>query len=187
MKKIASRWVPQNAEVIERESLRAIAYLYKDARGTCCAVGYKGKAVKAAFHHRYGSEESRGNAINRWFAGLQRDEEVKAAVREAKKHFECSLQVGQIVYTTWGYEQTNVDFYEVVGLKGEKTVLLRELKAEIVEHSKHAMAGMSAPSPGQFCGEVFSARAASENALKIDGRKYAHLWDGRPVSCSWYA
>ena len=40
-------------------------------------------------------------------------------------------QIGDIVYSSWGYDQTNVDFYEVVGKQGKitysKSVLL-ELK-----------------------------------------------------------
>jgi hypothetical protein len=186
VKKISNRWIPQNSDLIERKLIRACVYVYTNASGENCAVAYKGKAVRASFHHRYGSDESRTHAITKWFAQLERDEEVKAAYREAKKHFRCTLQIGQIVYTSWGYEQTNVDFYEVVALKGEKTVVVREIKSEIIEHGPRAMAGRASPLVGQYCGDAFSARAVSANALKIGVRKLAYLWDGRPVSCSWY-
>lgn len=36
-------------------------------------------------------------------------------------------RIGDILYTMWGYEQTNVDFYQIVALKGKHTIVLREI------------------------------------------------------------
>ncbi len=35
------------------------------------------------------------------------------------------VHVGDLFYSSWGYDQTNIDFYEVVGLRGKKTALIR--------------------------------------------------------------
>ena len=35
--------------------------------------------------------------------------------------------LGKVFYSSWGYDQTNVNFYQVVALKGKKTVILQEL------------------------------------------------------------
>ena len=40
------------------------------------------------------------------------------------------LQIGSILYTSWGYEQTNIDFYQVIELIGTSTVVLREIAQE---------------------------------------------------------
>ena len=37
------------------------------------------------------------------------------------------VHVGDIFYTQWGYDQTNIDFYQVVELKGKHTMILRGL------------------------------------------------------------
>lgn len=43
------------------------------------------------------------------------------------------VHVGDIFYCCWGYDQTNYDFYQVVGLRGKHTAILREnaCKAEM--------------------------------------------------------
>lgn len=187
MKHIARRWIPQNATAIERHDLKVVVYLYTNSSNANCAVAYRGNAGKPTFNYAYGSEESREIAINKWFAGLERDAEVKTAYREAKKHIHCALTIGQIVYTTWGYDQTNVDFYEVVGLKGTKTAVLRKIKSEITEHGLQSMSGYAVPIPGDYCEEAFNARAISSTQLKVGSRRITYLWDGRPVGCSWYA
>lgn len=38
--------------------------------------------------------------------------------------------LGDILYTQWGYEQTNIDFYQIVQLKGKHTIVLRELRSK---------------------------------------------------------
>lgn len=52
------------------------------------------------------------------------------------------VKVGDLFYTSWGYEQTNVNFFQVVGLKGETSVLVREVHPEMIEES--AVSGMAA-------------------------------------------
>lgn len=37
------------------------------------------------------------------------------------------IKINDVFCSSWGYEQTNVNFYQVVGIKGAKTVLLKEI------------------------------------------------------------
>lgn len=41
------------------------------------------------------------------------------------------VSVGDIFVSVWGYEQTNVSFYQVIETKGKKTVVVRRIKSEI--------------------------------------------------------
>lgn len=43
------------------------------------------------------------------------------------------VKVGDLFYTSWGYEQTNVNFFQVIALKGASSVLVREVYPEIIE------------------------------------------------------
>ena len=36
------------------------------------------------------------------------------------------VHLGDIFYSSWGYDQTNIDFYQVVALKGKHTLVLRQ-------------------------------------------------------------
>ena len=40
------------------------------------------------------------------------------------------VHLGDIFYSSWGYDQTNIDFYQVVELKGKHTLVLRRNKAK---------------------------------------------------------
>ncbi len=42
------------------------------------------------------------------------------------------IHVGDIFYTSWGYDQTNIDFYQVVALRGKHTVVVRRNKSKSV-------------------------------------------------------
>lgn len=53
-----------------------------------------------------------------------------AAVKEAVNKY--GVKVGDVFYNSWGYEQTNIDFYEVVKLRGKTQIVLRAIGSEIV-------------------------------------------------------
>ena len=46
------------------------------------------------------------------------------------------IEVGQIFYASWGYDQTNIDFVQVVEVsKTGKTVKVRRMNQKILEHT----------------------------------------------------
>lgn len=51
------------------------------------------------------------------------------------------VKVGDIFSASWGYEQTNNDFFQVVALVGEKSVRVREVHPTIIE--RNAVSGMA--------------------------------------------
>ena len=48
------------------------------------------------------------------------------AQEKAAAAFRESLRVGDILYSSWGWEQTNIDFYQVIAIRGS-AVDLRQL------------------------------------------------------------
>lgn len=61
------------------------------------------------------------------------------------------VHVGDIFYSCWGYDQTNIDFYQVVELRGKHTLILRE------NASKRRLGqdwnGLTRPVRDEFTGE----------------------------------
>lgn len=55
---------------------------------------------------------------------------------------ELGIKVGDIFKMSWGYEQTNVDFFQVVALKGKTQVIIKEvvLREKETEDMRHGMA-----------------------------------------------
>lgn len=63
--------------------------------------------------------------------------------------FRCgTVEVGDIFRAYWGYEQTNVNFYQVVSLHGKKTVIVKEIAAETTY--TNSMQGTKKPIPNEF-------------------------------------
>ena len=55
---------------------------------------------------------------------------------------ELGIKVGDIFYMSWGYEQTNVDFFRVKALRGKTQVILQEVYLEMTQDK--SVSGMSA-------------------------------------------
>lgn len=68
-----------------------------------------------------------------------RKEEPKKKPAEKKNKF--GVKVGDIFYASWGYEQTNNDFFQVIALVGESSVRVREVNPQLVR--AEAISGMS--------------------------------------------
>ena len=69
---------------------------------------------------------------------------------------------GDIFVCSWGYDQTNVDFYQVVK-RTPKTVTVRQVAAETLSDGPLTMTGKARAIPGQFIGEPM--RRKMENVL----------------------
>jgi hypothetical protein len=98
--------------------------------------------------------------------------------------------VGSILYASWGYEQTNIDFYQVVARKGDWVTLQPMNKTK--QYDGH-MSGTCTPDGLVDIACTFRRR------LRIDDRGVCygcngpesymslHAWDGRPKGFSEYA
>lgn len=98
------------------------------------------------------------------------------------------IKVGMIFEHSWGYGQTNIDFYEVVSIT-PKTVKVRKIAQDTTEDG--FMSGHTVPVPGTFVEPEM--RKLVRHADWADGKPYLRfdygwcgLWDGRPSACSWY-
>jgi hypothetical protein len=99
------------------------------------------------------------------------------------------IRVGDIFVNTWGYEQTNADFYKVIN-KSKTFVKLRKLKDRIVEDKNGFMTGSAFP-VDEFDSsepEVFIKKPYLFMGRIYVRMKYgsAERWDGTPVRISWY-
>ena len=99
---------------------------------------------------------------------------------------DLGVQVGDIFYSSWGYDQTNVDFYEVTGLTGA-SVRVRPIAATI-ESSSGTGQDYLMPVPGSYKGPEFTKRIqgtpggerSNQPYFRLDSSSGAWLWDGKP-------
>lgn len=89
------------------------------------------------------------------------------AMRYAFGH-ESPVRVGDVFYTTWGYDQTNVDLIQVVEVSPTgKTVTARMMGKRVVRHEM----GADYVVPGDAVGESFRlvVRRASDGGARLVG------------------
>lgn len=97
------------------------------------------------------------------------------------------FKVGDLLYSAWGYDQTNVDFYEVVRVSKASVWLRKRLAAITPGAGLSPMSGYSTAADGFASEVVFSRRVGFYGSVKIDSCSRAYRWHGEPVGCSWYA
>jgi len=64
-------------------------------------------------------------------------------------------KVGDVFLTSWGYDQTNIDFYQITAVKGE-SVKVRQIRGETVNYAN--MSGEVRAVKDSFCGEEMTKR-----------------------------
>lgn len=128
-----------------------------------------------------------------------------AKMKNTVKH---SFKVGDILYSSWGYEQTNIDFYQVAELNGSSMITLKPVALEVKEAQRDSLLAMSRsvsfklpseggtvrervdPLRGQSIRRKVSNLAAygyPEDFVKISEYEYAYKYKGEKLDESWYA
>jgi len=159
----------------------------------------RGKSIyaKPIFNYRFSSVER----MQEWLGkDLGRRLEIKAAEENRriarKKALEVNpFQVGQLLYDSWGYDQTNIDFYQVIEVKN-KSVVLQRIKGKMIPSEGYcSMSGLTVPVANSFYGDSILKKVnawVSDNStryyLKSDrGSMSVYDRGDNGVYCSWYA
>lgn len=139
-------------------------------------IAFQGKSDKPLWHYRFRSEAERQRQIDQTIASRKSTLKYKSDRLQERKEFQHDIKVGDIFYTSWGYDQTNVDFFEVVALKA-KAVVVREVASKTVKEERGA--DYVAAVPGAYVGPPMTKVPQMGNSLKIEGH-HASRWDGKP-------
>lgn len=184
MQRMMQRYTPAGFEEITRPGLPGVVYV---DRARLCAQAYRGRAVRPTWNYLFRTSAQMEQEIERFFLGLAAREEEKRKRAEERRAYVPALKPGDVLHTHWGYEQTNVEFFEVVAVKG-KRVTVREVAGSVKETGH--MCGITRPVRGEFVGEPITRTARPGDEIRIDDVRYA--WPlgedetGSGIRCSWY-
>lgn len=91
------------------------------------------------------------------------------------------FKIGMILSAPYSYSARIPCFYEVIGVKGKSTIIVRELEQKIV--SGDSQNGTCVPVPGKFekNAKELSCRINRQGDIRIEG-KYTYKWSGKPES-----
>jgi hypothetical protein len=92
-------------------------------------------------------------------------------------------KVGDVLYASWGYDQTNIDFYQVVRISNA-SVWLRPMNQKVKQVG--FMSEEVVPNE-VINGKPFVARWNAHGYAKVGYAQFAQAYDGRPKYQSHYA
>jgi hypothetical protein len=124
-------FIPKNAIKVTDKQSDAVAYLSTNSRGMPRAVVFVGKQTKPISDYWFKDEARRAEHVAKVFSNNQRHAARIKERRDARKAFVHNVKVGDLYRTSWGYDQTNVEYFQVVEVKG-KYATLREIAQERV-------------------------------------------------------
>lgn len=95
------------------------------------ALRYRWHGIKQVWYG-YSDEETVRKAIEDAINGVKVAKSAKVAKPTKVAENKLGVKVGDVFSMSWGYDQTNVDFFQVVKVCGENSVRVREVCPEIV-------------------------------------------------------
>lgn len=174
-------------EKVTRDGIEAEVFLMEQ-RDKFLAMGFGGKRSKPDFYFSFRAEESRTRHVDKYFDNLAARKEATETRKAEKKAFEHTLKVGDILYTSWGYDQTNIDYYQVTEVVGKKSVKIRQIHAGF-DHHDGGCSDYVVPLKDEFfedCdqydrrGKEMLKRVGEYNSIRIESFCSATPWGGKP-------
>lgn len=186
--RLAQRWFPKGSMAINHPDGLGVVYVSEFKDGKWQGVGYKGTEGKPSFNFSFRNREQAEKKVEEFFNGLLA-RKVHILERRKEQNKPHSLNVGDVITNSWGYDQTNVDCYQITR-KTDHFVWLMPIDSQEVPRGEgfSPMSAQVVPVPGAF------AKNGKEEKHKASGEyvgfKYGSgsKWDGkRSLYSSWYA
>ena len=117
-------------------------------------------------------------AIEKYVDGQRATLKFKAA-RRATRKAPNTLAIGSILSASWGYDQTNVDFYEVVDKPSQHFVVIRKIAQNTIE--SNGAQDYVVPVLGSYVEDGKRVKASADNTVRINSYNTASEWSGQPM------
>lgn len=104
---------------------------------------------------------------------------------------DADYQPGKILEASWGYEQTNINYFKIVKRNGT-FVHLQEIGVKDKIEGQHAMTGTCMPDESKLIGKIVRRKlCTSGNTIAgckyKDGYGWMDAWSGKPSNWTGYA
>lgn len=121
-----------------QSELEQLGY-YKVSNDACCvyyntalmqARAWSGRKTKPEWIYRFKSVDAMMTYINKFM----KDKIALYNEQQADKEYDINelIKLNDVFYSSWGYDQTNVQFYQVVKILN-KSIVIREIHQERIE------------------------------------------------------
>ena len=182
MKLTREFYIPEGAKKIKAAKTDAVAYINDYADGTkYTAMVFGGKRTKYDKYYGFKSKEARDDYVIKYFTdqeNLALSKKKWAADKKAQaEENQKSYQVGDILVSSWGYDQTNIDYYQVIE-RTAKMATIQKIASEYLEYDS-ASEDKVVPAKDKFIGKPIK-RKVGPYGINLNSYSHASLWDGNP-------
>lgn len=203
--RVAQRYVPMEGKwfsEVETKTLdgtpeHTVVYIakYNEAGRTMAAGGYKVIGYHGTSYHpsleRYYIRTSASvnrklalAAANLWLQAAAKRHADKLAARQ-RPDFENPVKVGDIFHWSWGYDQTNADFFQVTRVS-KRCVWVRKIGSEYAGRHSSVVAVKDSFTDGPEKRKLVQLHKGQPFLSMKFG--WCKKWDGEPVyETPWYA
>lgn len=157
------------------------------------AIAYTGRKAKATWYYKFRNAQEAESKIAEFIGELKRHAEQKAERKAERLALDIrgAIEEGAILVYSWGWEQTNVEAFQVIRVLGKRVAEVREISVDSVPGSRTelSMSDTARPVPDAFIGESrkVSFIPGLEGPIAKLKYGYGYLWDGeRSYHRSWY-
>lgn len=181
-------YIPKGSVKVSPKSGGVVFYVYNDRfDGRPSAVCFIGRAQKPSWNHWFSSEANRAKKIANTIAGVEAHAAMNAK-RKADRSAPHRWEAGLVLYGSWGYDQTNVDFFEVVRVVGAHMVEIQKVGSQSASDDPAGFSSMSSHVVPDLAhrGKIYRVKVQA-GACKSPVHGSLSPWSGRPVYSSWYA
>ena len=145
------------------------------------AIAWSGKKNKYDWYYKFRDKKQMDKYISDYFCKIEMAKEYKAEQKLSKEkdkaEFFESIKVGDIFVDSWGYDQTNVDFY-LVTKKLKASIKIVKIGSKIVSTSIGTE--MVVPVKDAVIGEE-RTKIPQDGYIKTSSYSLARPWDGKPM------
>jgi len=169
----------------QEDFLNHIIFLYTNNNKPVLAI-FGPRGHRPETHFNFKNEAQRANYLADQKTSIQRrhdqDEARMKQYTEEKKGFE----VGKILRSSWGCEQTNIDYYLIIERKND-FVTLQEIGENRQTDPRYGDRGTTTPDTNKKVGEPFKKKVSKFASIELASYKFGRLWDEKPDYWSSYA
>lgn len=175
-------YIAKGAREIKDVNTDAVAYVEDWENGTkYTAMVFAGKRSKYDKYYGFKTAERRDEYVKQYFEDIAASYEAKKKYAEKKKAMAAENQdkyeVGKILYSLWGYDQTNIDFYQIVK-KTKSMIVIHQIGKEYLD-TKYASEDLVMPVKDYFIGKEMKKKVGPYG-VTLNTYANATLWDGQP-------
>jgi hypothetical protein len=135
-------------------------------------MAFSGKQSKPTLNYYYTTQQSRDDAVKRFYDIIRNWIKRKKDAMTARKSYQHQFKVGDILYAIWGYDQTNVDYFQIIKVSG-KVIWYREINSIPVGTD------LVKPHINSWKGTKVYKSIVTSDYVKVDNVRLAHLWNGK--------